>query len=739
MTQEEFEKRFTINLNEQQKTAVYSTEGQVLLLAVPGSGKTTVLITRLGYMIYCKKIDPRLILTMTYTVSATNEMKQRFTKMFGEQYSNNLEFRTINGVSAKIIDYYSRNYARESSFTLLDNEGEISHILREIYKETNEDFPTDSIIKEIRTAITYIKNMMITEIDKIDTEIKNLAEIYNRYIEIMKRKRLMDYDDQMRYAHAILKQQPRVLKYFHEKYKYICVDESQDTSKIQHEIIKLLAHGNVFMVGDEDQSIYGFRAAYPKALMDFKKDYKDAKVLLMEKNYRSTKEIIAVANAFVVRNKHRYEKEIKESCGSGSHVGIIKTSDRASQYKFILGIAKNIKEETAILYRNNDSALPLIDMFEREKIPYTCRKFEDAFFSNRIVLDITDMINFAHNPNDTATFMRIYYKFGQMLNRSTADYVCSQSRSSGKNIPDVLMNYSKELAININLNIQQIINGNAMQALGCIWNGFGYKKYVERCGLDDGKYFVLSMIAQTQKNSQDFLNRISDLREILKTSKKRKSNIILSTVHSSKGLEYDNVYLLDIIDGVIPPKLKLEDKNSDEIYEEERRIYYVGMTRAKFMLNLFDIADKPSAFTNEVKQSLPTELIDESEILSPFKENLCGKTYTHKVKGKGFVTAQYEEKFLIQFSNQDYMLMNVGEMFENKTLKYEEKKKEVKKTAPKKFTVKVGDELMHRFFGKGKIISISSDIAEIRFEKKGETKLLGLTMCLGNGILKKLY
>ena len=248
MEWKEFETTFSVKLNQQQKEAVQSTKGPVLLLAVPGSGKTTVLVTRLGYMIYCRNIPPESILTVTYTVAATKDMSERFAVRFGEDMAKRLEFRTINGIR--------------------------------ICQDHGMGYPTESDLKNVRTLITYIKNMMLTEeeLQKLEEESDiRIAGIYREYCSQMRAQNLMDYDDQMLYAYKMLRMDPGLLAYFQKLYPYICVDEAQDTSKIQHAIIALLAteSGNLFMVGDEDQSIYGFRAAYPQALVSFPIECKD--------------------------------------------------------------------------------------------------------------------------------------------------------------------------------------------------------------------------------------------------------------------------------------------------------------------------------------------------------------------------------------------------------------------------------------------------------------------------------
>ncbi|MBQ5584191.1 MAG: ATP-dependent helicase, partial [Ruminiclostridium sp.] len=291
MTWEEFRDRVKVPLNRQQEAAVRAVDGPVLLLAVPGSGKTTVLILRLGYMLFCQNILPENILTMTYTVAATRDMAARFAAFFGEEMARRLEFRTINGVSARIIRHYEQTMGRQA-FQLITDEGKLSALVGELCRKATGEFATESTIKSLRTAITYIKNMQLSkeEIDEYQADDLPVARVYRDYCAALRQNGWMDYDDQMVYAAQILRQYPKILKHFQGRYPYLCVDEAQDTSKIQHGIIRLLAgeRPNLFMVGDEDQSIYGFRAAYPAALMEFERVYPGARVLLMEKNYRST-------------------------------------------------------------------------------------------------------------------------------------------------------------------------------------------------------------------------------------------------------------------------------------------------------------------------------------------------------------------------------------------------------------------------------------------------------------------
>lgn len=234
MEWKEFETTFSVKLNQQQKEAVQSTKGPVLLLAVPGSGKTTVLVTRLGYMIYCKNIPPERILTVTYTVAATKDMSERFAVRFGEDMAKRLEFRTINGICARIIQYYGRRIGK-TPFELVKDEKATTGMLIRICQDHGMGYPTESDLKNVRTLLTYIKNMMLNEeeLQKLEEESDiRIAGIYREYCRQMREQKLMDYDDQMLYAYNILRKDPGVLAYFQNRYPYICVDEAQDTSKI---------------------------------------------------------------------------------------------------------------------------------------------------------------------------------------------------------------------------------------------------------------------------------------------------------------------------------------------------------------------------------------------------------------------------------------------------------------------------------------------------------------------------
>ena len=618
MQKETFIKQYAAGLNPQQLAAVQAVHGPVLLLAVPGSGKTTVLVTRLGYMVLCCDVPPAQILTMTYTVAATHEMRARFAARFGAELAGQMTFRTINGLSAVVLQYYSRVYGRRQP-ELLTNEGDITRMLTDIWQQVNREFPTESTLKELRTAITYIKNMALTdeEIEGLETDLTNLPELYHRYQAALKRAGQMDYDDQMVFALQILRAAPPVLAYFQQRYKYFCVDESQDTSKIQHEIIRLLAGRslNLFMVGDEDQSIYGFRAAYPQALMDFEQVYPGAQVLLMEENYRSSEEIVAAANAFVARSRYRRPKTLRATQGAQCPIEIRRITRREEQINWLFEEARRGGGETAVLFRNNESALPLVDLCERHGVPYRFKKADLTFFTHKIVLDAVDFLRFAYEPTNGERFLRIYYKFGLALARRQALAACGASARSGRPILEELIRdpetktRMRESLGDIYAAFKRIPQLNAADALDAVRHGCGYGAYLNQKGMDTGKLTILEMLAEQEPNALRLLDRLEELRMLMAAKADANSDVpfVLSTIHSSKGLEYDRVILLDAFDGVLPAKPEICCRTPDDTrqYEEDRRLFYVAMTRARHKLVLFDCKTMPSTFVQEVVFNLP--------------------------------------------------------------------------------------------------------------------------------------
>ncbi len=684
-------------LNPQQEAAVQAAQGPVLLLAVPGSGKTTVLIHRLGYLIFCLGVAPEQILTVTYTVAATRDMAARFARTFGETWANRLEFRTINGLSARIIQHYERVKGRQA-FTLVTEEGRLAALVGELYRKATGEFATESTVRSLRTAITYCKNRQMTqeEIEAYQVEDIPFAKLYRQYHAELRRRRWMDYDDQMVYAAQILRQHGDILAYFQDKYRYLCVDEAQDTSRIQHTILKLLAgrRRNLFLVGDEDQSIYGFRAADPGALLRFEEEYPGGRVLFLEKNYRSTATIVAAADRFIRQNQHRRDKHMVAARGPGPAIQPIWVADRVQQYAQLAQWAQDCDRETAVLYRNNDSALPLLDLLDRQGTGCRCRQMEGTFFTHRVVRDVTDFIAFAAHPADGERFFRLYYKMGVGIPKAAAQWAVLQSRGEG-NLMAILSHCpqltqrSQVLCQALAEQFAQLLDDRGDEAIHRIRHHMGYGDFLSTRGSDPGKLAILEALGRYTPNPSSLVTRLGELRErIRQGDSDPNSPFLLSTIHGSKGLEYQRVILMDVADGVLPladpPLGEHPDPAAVEAYEEERRLFYVAMTRAKEELFLFRFrrSDLGSTFARD---------------LFPDKTRRLRQAVTPRPKGGG---------------------------------------KPAPPPLPDLALFDAGAPVTHPAFGRGEVVSRQGDIATILFQEKGEKKV-SLSVALRQGQLRR--
>lgn len=750
MDWQEFQDEFPIKLNEQQQEAAKTIDGPVLLLAVPGSGKTTVLVARLGYMVLCNDIMPEEILSVTYTVAATRDMSKRFASFFGEELAGRLQFKTINAVCAGIVNYYTR--ARDvEPYELVSDEKTIMGVLSHIYQDVVHEYPADSDLKAVRSLISYIKNMMLDDagICKLDDENgMEISRMYSMYQEWMKIHSYIDFDDQLVYAYKLLSDNPWLLERYQRRYPYICVDEAQDTSRIQHVIIALLASKteNLFMVGDEDQSIYGFRAAYPQALLEFEKDHAGAKVLLMEDNFRSNANIVTAADRFIQSNTLRHKKQMKATRERTCTVEEILVRSRLEQYENLVKIAANCKTQTAILYRDNDSSIPLVDLLDRAGIDYKMRNAELSFFKNRVVQDIVSIIKLSLNPGDTDAFMSIYYKVGTFLRKVDALNICEKSIREGKSVFDAAMSCGlgggRIGRINkLRASLKKLKADKVNDALDRILNDMGYDAYLKNAGIGTSKIEILRILGKKLDSVEQLILRLSELEEIIK-NKENNFNcpLILSTIHSSKGLEYDTVYMIDVVDGLLPERtgnsLKKATKEELERYEEERRVFYVGVTRAKNKLILYNLG-KGTSFCDELlgrkKAPVVTVVSKQEKLLYDTEKH--GSKYKNRTTKKSSAlnrgNVSKESTLQKKASKNGMSAGNISVKISPENTYKERKERTYKEVAfsknyyktsnntssgnYKKLHFEVGDKVVHKKFGDGEVVSVVGDKVKIRY------------------------
>lgn len=700
-----------ISLNPQQEQAVLTINGAILLLAVPGSGKTTVIITRLGNMIFKYAIPPENILNITFSRASARDMKHRFSKIFGNSLDDRLEFRTIHSFCLMVLkDYYQTNNM-EIPKIIEDN----FIIIKKIYIELKKSYVGDEIIKEIIQKISYCTNMLLSndEIKKIEVAGCDFPEILKQYDEFKFSNKQIDFDDMLRNVYEVFMNYPKYLEKYQDLFQYINLDEAQDTSFLQHEIIRLLAqkYQNLFMVGDEDQSIYGFRAAFPKALLNFQQTYPNATVLKMERNYRSTKSIVNVANKFIKQNKERFDKDMFCENEEGVPINHLDLNDLSEQYSFIVNQIKSMSSEKdlAILYRNNDSAVPLVDTLERAGIHFSIRENTPTFFTHFVTNDILAYIRLAIDGSDIASFEKIYYKLNLGLSKKMLEFVKQYPKSNVFNSVVRFPGMNESIISNVKSRQADFENMSRMKpidALRTIETKLGYISILKGLAKQGYSLETLMQKLNTLKNiaaktfdNKSFLERVSKLQEIMETYGINESKVTLSTVHSSKGLEFDIVILIDAIDGQFPSveSIQLKDEEEDaSLYEEETRLFYVGITRAR------------------------KELITVSS----------AKFYGQQIRMSRFIDNLKPR--VVRQQQASYVQDNSG--YRPPYTRYTKDKSTVEKEIR---NYKVGTTITHNSFGVGVITSMSGVTAEIMFNKSGY-KRLDLKMCVKAGIIKSV-
>ena len=591
---------FGIKLHKQQKEALDAVSGPVLLLAVPGAGKTTVMVARIAHMIANCGISPEEILTITFSKAGAADMKQRYEHLFGPLGWAIPQFSTIHSFCYRVLRSYCRltgGQLPELLESLSGAEGR-SAILRDLYRNINRDFLSEDLEEELLSHLSLIKNSMLTqdEVKELECDIPRLWELYEAYNTVKRQRNLMDFDDMLSYAYTALRKFPKLLNNYRDKYPYLCVDEAQDTSRLQHEIIRLLAapRNNLFMVGDEDQSIYRFRGAHPQTLLDFPKLYPDAKILKMEENFRSGKQIVDRAAVFISQNRNRYEKTMHTSAPSGLPIETPQLHDMSEEYQLVAKIAKETQGTCAVIYRNNFSAIPLVDLLQRQGIDFYIRDQKSSFRNHAVVSDILNFFALSKDSSDLRAFSRIFYKTNAFLKRSLLQDMDTSPLAAGESWFDRISEksekeYSSNRAHIVDLTIRGLYQMKPQRALDVIIETLGYRDYME---YSFGGSFVnqlqkltaLRHLAGRCQSTEQLLERLEELDTLISEHSQNKAcSLTLTTAHASKGLEFDTVILLDAVDDIFPTHSAIDKEKQGqwEDMEEEARLFYVACTRAR--------------------------------------------------------------------------------------------------------------------------------------------------------------
>ncbi|WP_311370214.1 ATP-dependent helicase [Anaerococcus hydrogenalis] len=572
-----------------QLQAANHKDGPLLVLAIPGSGKTTLLLERIR--ILSKEIDQRKILNLTFSRIQANDMKKRFA-------SDKTNFMTIHAFCYLIIRNFLKKYNRE--LNLIEDEKIYNkyNLVSEIYKDLNKKKISKEDLNLFFQKISFMKNSLLdtSYLDKV--EISKVKEIYQTYERIKKEKHLLDFDDMQVYALKLLDDQS-LLRSIKNKYKYFQLDEGQDTSLLQFKILEKIVYpeNNLLVVADDDQSIYSFRAADPKYLLNFKEVYKNAKIISLDTNHRSGKKIISLASSFITQNKNRYKKTYKVSRDFDDKIEIKEFKNFTKQYDYIIENLDNKK--TGILFRNNISAISLSSYLLNKNIDFSINSNILDFFKSKIFTDIVSIITFSEDFDNVEIFSDIYYKISTYLSKD--DIESLSHKAINENIFDFYENsdiedYKKDALFNIEKKFKHIRKLKIEKKISFIYKSLSYdsyinmksRKYMEETVNKDIYIESLSYFSKSCESLGELYDKINILEK--KSKSLVKTNLSLSTIHSSKGLEYDKVFIIDLIKNEFP--LIMDEENYFERLEEERRIFYVGLTRARDDLHILTLKNR---------------------------------------------------------------------------------------------------------------------------------------------------
>lgn len=669
------------NLNEKQQEAVKETEGAVLVLAGAGSGKTKVLTTRVAYLINEKGVNPRNILAITFTNKAATEMKERISKMV--ENSNKIQISTYHSLGLLFIRENCEKLNYQSNFTILDSEDALT-LIKKIMKEKGIDDKAFNP-RAIRNAISSAKNELIDaksyEKYALTEFEKKVYEVYLNYEKRLKLGNSLDFDDLLMLPIILFKNNPDILSKYQDRFEYILIDEYQDTNYAQYMLSKLLSakYKNIFVVGDIDQSIYAFRGANYKNILNFEKDYPNNKTILLEENYRSTKCILNVANDIIKNNKQRKEKNLWTQNNDGEKITYHKAENEKDEANYVKNEIQKLidngveKSNIAVLYRTNAQSRIIEEELLHHNIPY--KVVGSFYFYNRKeIKDLISYLKLIYNPHDDISLLRIINTPKRGIGLKTIENLTLKAISENKSIYEAI-DSGKELQFkNIIEKIKQKQEELSLtELIDYILNETGLKQELENEKTIEAEIRLenLNEFKTVARNFEDkygiisldeFLDSISLVSDI-EEHKDNKDVITLMTIHSAKGLEFDYVFLMGMEETLFPHRNSLLD--SEQI-EEERRLCYVAVTRAKKKLYLTNARKRmifgdisynpPSRFINEINEEYlekeetnAPKTFDKKQVINKNEEYQIGEKICHDKYGEGIIISMDSKILTVAF------------------------------------------------------------------------------------------
>lgn len=590
-----------ITLSQQQRAAMEAVSGDVLLLAVPGAGKTTVLTARIANLLANHGADPRRILTLTFSREGARDMARRWERLFGGLFPRDPAFSTIHSFCLRLLEEYAAGRGSRLPELLEGGaqRGRKERLLGEVYREITGEYASDEVLSRAANAVGYCVNMRLTGREEgIPEGVPHLARLLERYTARKREEQLMDFDDMLLFAYTALERSPLLRERAAGRYDYILVDEAQDTSRLQHSILHRLERENLFMVGDEDQSIYGFRGAWPQGLLRFFEERPQGRLLKLEENYRSTGAVVCAASRLIAQNRQRYSKTVFTRRPEGEPVHILRELDHGEEYSRIAELLERVPPERtcAVLYRTGYTGIGLGWTLRRRGIPFFSRESRLGYRSDTITREVTNLLRLAQNPGDQEAFRRSWFLLPCRISKKAVE------RALAAQPRDLLREVLEEEFTGRNTGrivwVQRVLARMAgqppLRQLKTILEELEYLQVLDhRCqnNYDRGSYLqklsVLRDFAKAAPDTAAFLESLQGAERVLDSPQRR--NIILSSVHSAKGQEFDQVIIADAIEGVFPmaDALSFHAAGDPRPLEEERRLFYTAMTRARERLTIF--------------------------------------------------------------------------------------------------------------------------------------------------------
>lgn len=729
-------------LNDKQYEAVMNTEGPCLVIAGAGSGKTKVLTYKIAYLIKEKNIKPWNILAITFTNKAANEMRERVEETL-ESDASDMWISTFHSCCVRILRKDINRIGYNRSFVIYDSADQVT-LVKDCLKELNLNdkvFEPKMIISTISGAKDKLYDpKQFKAMHMNDNRMSKIADVYALYQDRLKRNSALDFDDLIFKTVELLKSDKEVLDYYRNRFKYIMVDEYQDTSKAQYELIKILAreHQNICVVGDDDQSIYGWRGADIRNILEFEKDYDDVHVVKLEQNYRSTQIILDAANTVISNNIERKRKRLWSEKKDGELIKIQVAQDEIEESDFVADMIAKISREQnrsykdfAVLYRANAQSRSVEDALNRSQIPYNIYG-GTKFYERKEIKDLIAYLRVIQNPQDDISIKRIINVPRRGIGLRTIEKIEDRANLKQESIYSVLIDIetNSDISTKARNNISEFVD-NVIGTLRTMRDVYPVSKLIEKViesidyyGYIDELYKGNKEEAEERKdNVKEFISVAMEFEQISEekdletfltgvaltsesSEEEEIDKVSLMTIHTSKGLEFPVVFIVGMEDGLFPIARAVRSMNDSEI-EEERRLCYVGITRAKEILYL-TLTQKRTLYgktnpsiASRFMEELPKECI---ERLNSAEKELSYSKASYNVLDK------YKQKYMNTI-NKTAVAKQV-----NATIKDKEKETNID-------DIKPGARVHHPKFGVGTVVGMMGTDVTIAFEQQGIKKI----------------